>query len=731
MSNPLVLAMSVNILVNHLGPSELEKSTADWLNESFNREQIYQEFVRGRWQSGEHNVRIKLDQAKMIAGQLAYRMLHKEDNRLTTDSETLNSIIQEVVSDERLNIEEIKWDMIDRAGYLYLIDPFQLKVKRSRLLKRLGLILFTEEDMLQPFSESKRYIFQHFTLQEYFAYWFVCHSEMFSKAEQRQQIFALLNDVWWREVIIMYLGQQLHTPEWIEQTFSQLMGGTIQYHRRKVLTGIPSEFNARLFDILARCGPFNNDEELKALFVDSRIHAWAVDLPACNTERNRISETVNLLWNQFSADGASALYLFLRVLSERVHCENACHKMLMDLAEEWKLIIFEVDELISMDDLNTLLLLLCVLYEYQLRHKEYKEESSEVEVYKTVRVKIVNKILAQLSSVAETVWNKIPEMANPDVGNILTDEEWRRVEALLDPQMDSQVRLASVKFCERVGGQKAIELLAQYLCDSDETIGAAIVSALQSRIAQIADNLPTLSPEISSDKKTERKVRRTIQVLSASDNPKYLKTLLGWGLDYPDTNIQNEIRKAIVKVGHNQYSDIIDQHLLWYLGNPEAPAYPLVFEAFVEAGSRIIESLLSTLCDPTQGKRHSAIVDIFCEQGKRLAQTNMKEPLGYREMIRTLLFSDNRDSVRYALRILYGTYVSWGVSLIELLCKDKDTRISHNSRLRRHLKALRKSDVGREYYPMIEETINMIKLPTLWDWLIYIFSGMTKVHSYE
>jgi hypothetical protein len=94
-----------------------------------------------------------------------------------------------------------------------------------------------------------------------------------------------------------------------------------------------------LQETLLTCGPFDDDAELRAVFIDSRINAWRNAVPQVNSPIKRVRAVIDLLHNQYSSDPYSiirenALVLFLRVLSDQVSVRNVCHRDLLKLAEE-------------------------------------------------------------------------------------------------------------------------------------------------------------------------------------------------------------------------------------------------------------------------------------------------------------------------------------------------------------------------------------------------------------
>jgi len=85
-----------------------------------------------------------------------------------------------------------------------------------------------------------------------------------------------------------------------------------------------------------RCGPFESDAALKAVFVDQRIAFLREKLPTANTIDNRVKFTIELLYEQYNKKKENALVLFLRVLSEQSNSDNICHQNLSQLAIDFE-----------------------------------------------------------------------------------------------------------------------------------------------------------------------------------------------------------------------------------------------------------------------------------------------------------------------------------------------------------------------------------------------------------
>jgi hypothetical protein len=98
--------------------------------------------------------------------------------------------------------------------------------------------------------------------------------------------------------------------------------------------GIPVELASKLRSALLRCGPFFSDNELKAVFVDSRISVWRDRLPQMTSPTSRVDATIDFLSSRYTNNRENALVLFLIVLSDRISLGDSCHHELRSLASD-------------------------------------------------------------------------------------------------------------------------------------------------------------------------------------------------------------------------------------------------------------------------------------------------------------------------------------------------------------------------------------------------------------
>ncbi len=101
------------------------------------------------------------------------------------------------------------------------------------------------------------------------------------------------------------------------------------------MTSLSPELSRRLRDTFSRCGPFDSDRALRAVFVDARIAPWR-DLISDNTPSRaaRVDVLIEALLEQASDAGDPALALFLAVLAERTSPGDVCKQQLARLAAE-------------------------------------------------------------------------------------------------------------------------------------------------------------------------------------------------------------------------------------------------------------------------------------------------------------------------------------------------------------------------------------------------------------
>lgn len=98
--------------------------------------------------------------------------------------------------------------------------------------------------------------------------------------------------------------------------------------------GIDPLLYRRLREILLKCGPFNTDQELRAVFIDQRISVWRDKLPETYERTKRVNGVIDFLYRQDNEKKENALVLFLRVLSEQLSNQDTCHQQLVEMSHK-------------------------------------------------------------------------------------------------------------------------------------------------------------------------------------------------------------------------------------------------------------------------------------------------------------------------------------------------------------------------------------------------------------
>jgi len=98
-------------------------------------------------------------------------------------------------------------------------------------------------------------------------------------------------------------------------------------------SGVSSEVYRQLRATLLSCGPFDSNDELKAVFVDARISPWRHAVPQAHSAVSRVDAIISYLSDKHNTQQENALVLFLRVLSERVDPGDICHQDLAQAAD--------------------------------------------------------------------------------------------------------------------------------------------------------------------------------------------------------------------------------------------------------------------------------------------------------------------------------------------------------------------------------------------------------------
>ena len=100
------------------------------------------------------------------------------------------------------------------------------------------------------------------------------------------------------------------------------------------MPSIPPDLARRLHETLNRCGPFDSDRSLRAVFTDARIHPWRDSVPEAKSLAACVNAIIAALLKKRDIHGNPALALFVEVLAEQVSPADACHQDLVNLAAE-------------------------------------------------------------------------------------------------------------------------------------------------------------------------------------------------------------------------------------------------------------------------------------------------------------------------------------------------------------------------------------------------------------
>lgn len=97
---------------------------------------------------------------------------------------------------------------------------------------------------------------------------------------------------------------------------------------------LPPQLYNRLQSTLLKCGPFDSEVELWAMFVDARISPWRDTFPEMRNRVSRVNVLIDELLHRYATTGENAVLLFLQVLKEQVSAGDTCYNDLSALAAE-------------------------------------------------------------------------------------------------------------------------------------------------------------------------------------------------------------------------------------------------------------------------------------------------------------------------------------------------------------------------------------------------------------
>jgi hypothetical protein len=706
--NPLLLSMFALLLQNGTASERLKRP--------FNRTLLYQDFVRKLWdhyhvysddtavapqlgfgnpgRAAERSSVLEFDKAKQILGTLAYNM--HEQRKLAVERSKVDECARSVLG-ENFECFEPYWELVNRTQFLYPIDPLILERKRARWCEQLGLNLF------QEVSRDPQYglhAFLHFALQEFFVYQYL---NSISSSLAIDSIYNhRMNDPWWQEVLATYVVNQPAAPEHIRQHLLRQYGKQGEFEQFALYKLLLATFKGdeihqfcadrelfkpfvngtsangtSLQDARAN-GPLTtlrqalvagfDEEELKTLCFDlgvkySDLSASgrankARELVDYLDRQDRISELIEKLEERRPELGWRNTVEWLLI----EYCQQ--HNLLRDLLREVRLAHpqqFAQHQVYTVH-LRTLFLSLRILGEYTIGFEQsLHPDTPDGQSYETTRAEIVAKILDRIETTDRAAWRKIPRA---DVGELLNEEEWRRVEEYSSPNQPAEIRATAALVCGKLGGEQAIELLLRCLDDSNDD--GEVIQALKTLVHPATDRLTAIIRAPRSPRQRER----AIEIIATSDSVQILESMLMLVEETREPSVRDQLTKAIVEIAYDPRTGAIHPRLFGYLRQPRgsAFAYQFVTEMLVEAGDRVIESLLARLCDPNQRYLHPAVVGILSRMGMAFARDSRQISVPFRAALDTLIRSNNSTEVEFALRILAGSDPDWGLNMFADLC---------------------------------------------------------------
>jgi hypothetical protein len=99
------------------------------------------------------------------------------------------------------------------------------------------------------------------------------------------------------------------------------------------MEGIPPDLNRRLHATLLKFGDFDENRTMRALFCDTRIVPWRDEIQGADSSRERVNLLIGFLSGNYNSKEENALILFLRVLIDQTHSDNALYGQLLELAD--------------------------------------------------------------------------------------------------------------------------------------------------------------------------------------------------------------------------------------------------------------------------------------------------------------------------------------------------------------------------------------------------------------
>jgi hypothetical protein len=99
--------------------------------------------------------------------------------------------------------------------------------------------------------------------------------------------------------------------------------------------GLPKDIYHRLFKSFRDCGPFDNIEVVRSLFVSYPLSLWQDRVPDDAYDIvSRVERIINTFHNKFSVNDDNALVCLAEALRDRLREGTMCHKQLDDVAKQ-------------------------------------------------------------------------------------------------------------------------------------------------------------------------------------------------------------------------------------------------------------------------------------------------------------------------------------------------------------------------------------------------------------
>lgn len=631
-ANPVLLSMFAYVLSKEC---TLEDAL-QVLQHNLTRVDIFNTFVDKLWKESplsKYRPVTKID-AKEILGRLAYQMLDHQPKRLSCGMYELDRLITDIFQ-HRGNIDrhKVSTDLIDRAGYLVLVDLWTFRYRSARLRDTLGI-----ENKTLPSSAVLTFL--HFTFQEFFAYCYldpaVGHSDSPLPPEA---IIRRVTDPWWREVVVMTLSRFPETPELVQRyarlsLSSEVMDFERKSHHRQYLARVLEKGSRQ--DLKHIC--FNLEINYDDL-PNSGVRLQARSLIEHCERRERYEELVAAV---------EALYFgAVGYIGERV---RAIHRLVV------------------------LFLLARILQEYQLAFRQRLcQHQHEADIFDSVREEIVSAIVEQGLDAMPDMWSELQmvrhvpidglfvvksPLANGAAGGEPAQNDWEEIEKGLASD-SKEKRENALRLCALIGGDRALEIALSFIGDPE--LSKIASDFLRATIEHSASYLLEVITNPNSDR---QKRIKAIDILSASDDPRMLPYLVSLMTTETPKAVLEKARQAVVSIAYDKHSDILHPDLINYLYKSDETVRAFVSDALVHGGEIVIPSLGARLRDPYARPIHDSVVIILARIGGTYANVE-RVSKSYKALITSFITTFAPvDHCRFALRILEKTGQDWAVPFL-------------------------------------------------------------------